>query len=92
MIQNMSTFTCPACSHTTPIFTHGGVEHACSEHGIPFLGDIPLHANICHDADRGMPTVVAEPAGSERAKVFMKLADKVGDMIGLEDGGLEKEQ
>ncbi|MCJ1470701.1 hypothetical protein MMC07_009348, partial [Pseudocyphellaria aurata] len=84
MIQNMSSFTCPVCSHTTPIFSPhshhggggGGVEHACSQHGIPFLGDIPLHASICDDADRGMPTVVAEPAGSERVEVFMKLAKK----------------
>lgn len=90
MIQNMSTFTCPACSHTVPIFSPhsrhgggGGVEHACTQHGIPFLGDIPLHASICDDADRGMPTVVAEPAGSERVEVFMKLAEKVGGMVGL---------
>lgn len=98
MIQNMSSFTCPACSHTTPIFSShprhggssssrsGGVEHACSQNGIPFLGDIPLHASICDDADRGMPTVVAEPVGSERAETFMKLAEKVGRMVGLGDG------
>lgn len=90
MIQNMSSFMCPACSHTTPIFAPrhhknhpGGVEHACSQHGIPFLGDIPLHPSICDDADRGMPTVAAEPPGSERAEVFITLAERVGGMIGL---------
>jgi ATP-binding protein involved in chromosome partitioning len=46
------------------------------------LGDIALHASICDDADRGKPTVVAEPE-SERAKAFMAIADEVGAKIGL---------
>src|SRR5882757_9610376 len=62
MVQNMSLFTCPHCHNSTHIFgSHSGVTHACEEHGINFLGDIPLHASICDDADRGKPTVVAEP-------------------------------
>ncbi|KAA8565589.1 hypothetical protein EYC84_009441 [Monilinia fructicola] len=51
-------------------------------HGIDFLGDIPLHASICDDADRGKPTVVAEPE-SERAKAFMSITELVGKKIGL---------
>lgn len=93
MIQNMSSFTCPACSHTTPIFAShhspgglSGVQHACAQHDMPFLGDIPLHPRICDDADRGMPTVVSEPPGSERVEVFMTLAEKVGGMVGLGEG------
>lgn len=30
-----------------------------------------------------MPTVVAEPAGSERVEVFMKIAEKLAAMIEL---------
>lgn len=82
MIQNMSLFTCPNCSQTTPIFGHEGVARACAQYNIPFLGDIPLHAKICDDADRGVPTVVAEP-GSERARVFLELARRIGEMVGL---------
>ncbi|KAM3069662.1 hypothetical protein ACMFMG_010382 [Clarireedia jacksonii] len=75
MIQNMSVFTCPHCHNSTHIFgSHSGVTHACEEHGIDFLGDIPLHASICDDADRGKPTVVAEP-DSDRAKAFMELTN-----------------
>lgn len=85
MVQNMSLFTCPHCQQSTHIFgSHSGVTHACSEHGIDFLGDIPLHATICDDADRGMPTVVSEPE-SDRAKAFMDVADIVGRKIGLSD-------
>ena len=83
MIQNMSLFTCPHCHNSTHIFgSRSGVTHACENHGIPFLGDIPLHASICDDADRGHPTVVAEPE-SDRAEAFMAIADEVGRKIGL---------
>jgi len=83
MVQNMSLFTCPHCQNSTHIFGPLlGVRHACEQHGIDFLGDIPLHASICADADRGKPTVVAEPE-SERAKAFMALSEEVGRKISL---------
>jgi ATP-binding protein involved in chromosome partitioning len=83
MVQNMSLFNCPHCHNSTHIFgSHSGVEKACQEHGINFLGDIPLHASICDDADRGKPTVVSEP-DSERTKSFMTISQRVGDLIGL---------
>lgn len=83
MIQNMSLFTCPHCNESTHVFgSHSGVTRACEEHGIDFLGDIPLHASICDDADRGMPTVVAEP-DSERAKAFMSISETVGKKLGI---------
>ena len=83
MVQNMSLFTCPHCQESTHIFgTHSGVTHACGEYGVPFLGDIPLHASICDDADRGKPTVVSEPE-SARAQAFMAIAKKVGEEINL---------
>lgn len=83
MIQNMSLFTCPHCHNSTHIFgAQSGVTKACEEHGIKFLGDIPLHASICDDADRGKPTVVSEPE-SDRAKAFMAIAEEVGTKIDL---------
>jgi ATP-binding protein involved in chromosome partitioning len=83
MVQNMSLFTCPHCHGSTHIFgSHPGVEKACQEHEIAFLGDIPLHARICDDADRGKPTVVSEPE-SERAKSFMAISQRIGEMVGL---------
>lgn len=85
MVQNMSLFTCPHCHNSTHIFgAHSGVTKACREHGIEFLGDIPLHASICDDADRGKPTVVAEPE-SERAKAFITIAEQVAKKIELFD-------
>ncbi|KAL8704518.1 MAG: hypothetical protein Q9201_002327 [Fulgogasparrea decipioides] len=82
MIQNMSVFTCPNCNHSTSIFGSEGVAQACSKHNIPCLGDIPLHASICDDADRGKPTVVAEPQ-SVRAQAFMDIAQSVARKVRL---------
>ena len=83
MVQNMSLFICPHCHNSTHIFgSHSGVEKACREHGINFLGNIPLHASICDYADRGKPTVVSEP-DSERTKSFITISQRVGDLIGL---------
>ena len=85
MIQNMAVFTCPHCHNNTNIFgSHSGVRNACEDHGVDFLGDIQLHASICDDADRGKPTVVAEPE-SGRAKSFMTIAEEVGRRIALFD-------
>jgi ATP-binding protein involved in chromosome partitioning len=48
--------------------------------GIKLLADIPLHASICEDADRGKPTVVAEP-DSTRAQVFKDLAGSLREQL-----------
>ncbi|RKF82073.1 Iron-sulfur protein IND1 [Golovinomyces cichoracearum] len=83
MIQNMALYECPHCQASSHIFGEkNGVIDMCNEHNVKFLGDIPLHARICDDADRGMPTVVAEPT-SNRAKIFVQIAENVGREVGL---------
>ena len=82
MIQNMSVFICPHCSQLTHIFGSEGVRLQCLANSIDFLGDIPLHANICKDADCGRPTVVSEPS-SARAQLFLGMAEVIGRKIGL---------
>ncbi|KAL8800898.1 MAG: hypothetical protein Q9200_007103 [Gallowayella weberi] len=80
MIQNMSVFICPHCDHSTHIFGSEGVTQACAKHNVPFLGDIPLHASICDDADKGKPTMVAEPS-SGRSRAFMAIAERIASAI-----------
>jgi len=82
MVQNMSLFKCPCCGHQEHIFGQDGVKHACEELDIKFLGDIPLHSKISSDADSGKPTVVSEP-GSDRAQVFIQLADQIAAIINI---------
>ncbi|KAF1807965.1 P-loop containing nucleoside triphosphate hydrolase protein [Eremomyces bilateralis CBS 781.70] len=83
LIQNMSVFICPHCSESTHIFGSGPLEKKCRELNLPLLGDIPLDGRICEDADRGMPTVVADPKGV-RAQAFGQIAQNIGELIGLD--------
>ena len=83
MVQNMSVFRCPGCGLETHVFGREGVRRRCKEEGIDLLGDVPLDARVCEDADRGKPTVVAEPE-SKRAEAFMGIAENIARKIGLE--------
>jgi ATP-binding protein involved in chromosome partitioning len=79
----MSTFICPTCSSSHPIFgSPAHIAKMCEDQNLRLLGEIPLHASICEDADRGMPTVVAEPY-SMRAKAFERIAATAGELVGL---------
>lgn len=83
MVQNMSVFRCPGCGLETHVFGKEGVRKRCREHGIDLLGDIPLDEKICEDADKGKPTVVAEPE-SARAKAYASIAQSILGKIGLQ--------
>ncbi|KAK5093783.1 hypothetical protein LTR70_001575 [Exophiala xenobiotica] len=52
---------------------------------IDLLGKIPLDPNICHDADAGKPTVVAEEASGKlvNTKYYESIASKVAQKVGL---------
>lgn len=83
LVQNMSLFTCPHCHGKTNVFgSNERVERLCNEHGMDFLGDIPLHPNIGDDGERGKPTVVSEPS-SDRASAFLQIAQTLLPKVGL---------
>jgi ATP-binding protein involved in chromosome partitioning len=76
MIENMASFECPHCHHTTPVFQAGGVEREAVKQNVPLLGSIPLNEGICADADSGRPSVVS--AGKDaRGQIFRDIADRV---------------
>ena len=76
VIENMSTYVCPHCSHASPIFGEAGGERLSAQYSIPFLGSLPLAATIRESADRGSPTVVAAPE-SPIALLYHDIAGKV---------------
>ena len=82
MVQNMSLFHCSNCGHEEHIFGFDGVKRTCEELDVKFLGDVPLHGQICKDTDAGKPTVVSEPE-SARAKAFKAIAEQVCEAINL---------
>ena len=46
IVENMSYFVCPSCSHESDIFGHGGGAALAEELGVPFLGRIPIYQPI----------------------------------------------
>lgn len=76
MIQNMSFFCCPNCNHSSFIFGKNGVSQRAEEMGLPLLGSIPLHTEICTTSDEGKPIVISDPE-STHAKIYMDIADKI---------------
>lgn len=65
LIENMSTFVCPACQTSTPIFGHGTIRQAADGMAIPFLGEIPIDLAIREGGDSGRPIVEAFPASPQ---------------------------
>jgi len=64
IIENMALHCCSQCGHIEHIFGSGGGQEMSDRYGVPLLGSLPLDIRIREQADRGEPTVVAEPSGA----------------------------
>ena len=83
IIENMSTFTCPHCGKGTDVFRRGGGERMSREFGVPFLGAIPLDADIVTSGDEGRPIVLEKPK-SVAAMAYLAIATELaGRLQGL---------
>jgi ATP-binding protein involved in chromosome partitioning len=61
LVENMSSFACPACGELTPLFGAGGGAQVAANNNLPLLGSLPLDIRIREETDGGKPTVAAEP-------------------------------
>lgn len=57
IIENMSGFTCPVCSHHVEIFGSGGGKVIADKFNIPFLGSLPIEKTILEAGDNGKPFI-----------------------------------
>ena len=75
LVENMAWFT-PAAhpQERYYIFGREGAKMLASELNVPLLGQIPLVADICEQADLGSPIALAD---SVEGEAFMQLADNV---------------
>ena len=80
LVENMSTFVCPACGVATDIFGHGGAERAAAAAGIAFLGALPLDLRVRLASDAGSPPAAAEGV---IADAFAALAERVAAGLSL---------
>ncbi len=80
IVENMRTFTCPHCGENTDIFRQGGGERMSQELGVPFLGALPIDADVVTCGDEGRPIVVAQPT-SVSAKVYAAIAAALVEQV-----------
>lgn len=80
IVENMSTFICPNCGTRSDIFGHGGARAEAERLGVPFLGEVPLHASIREKSDLGLPVVATEPDGPHAA-AYLAIAAAVRDQL-----------
>ncbi len=89
VIENMSGFTCAHCGETTDVFRRGGGERMSQQLQVPFLGAIPLDAEIVTGGDEGCPIVIARPE-SVAARAYGALAAQLEEQLNNARGGVLK--
>ncbi len=82
IVENMAVYSCPNCGHVEHIFGADGGKKMAADHGVDYLGGLPLTMQIRQQADSGRPTVVAEPDG-EVAAIYKAVARQVAVKIAL---------
>jgi ATP-binding protein involved in chromosome partitioning len=80
IVENMSTFTCPHCGKSTDIFRRGGGERMSRQLEVPFLGTIPLDADVVTGGDEGRPIVVDKPK-SVTAQAYAAIAAALAEQL-----------
>ena len=86
IVENMSTFICPACGTRSDIFGHGGARREAERLGVAFLGEVPLHMAIRETSDAGRPVVATDPDGPH-AKSYRAIAERVREQLGGKGAG-----
>ena len=61
VVENMSYHLCRQCGHRHEIFAHGGGARYAAELGVPFLGELPITAELREGGDTALPLVAIHP-------------------------------
>jgi ATP-binding protein involved in chromosome partitioning len=80
LVENMSGFVCAHCGEVTDIFGKGGGEGYAADHGVDFLGAVPLDVTVRQGGDVGVPAVAQKqggPAAAALEHVARAIAGKV---------------
>ena len=80
IVENMSYFVCSACGARHEIFGHGGARAEAQKFGVPFLGEVPLDADLRYRSDVGEPVMASSPASS-LAGIYKDIAGRVWDAV-----------
>ncbi|MFZ9520070.1 MAG: Mrp/NBP35 family ATP-binding protein [Silvanigrellaceae bacterium] len=85
VVENMSSFHCPACGVESEIFGQGGAEKVSHRFEVPVLGHVPLTGELRQAGDAGQPLTMID--GHPMRMRFAEIAEKsVQRLIELEKG------
>ncbi len=76
VVENMSGFVCPKCGEVTQILPSGGGKRIAEDMHVPFLGSIPMDAQIAEACDNGRVFIHHYAAGST-AKIMQKIIEPI---------------
>jgi ATP-binding protein involved in chromosome partitioning len=89
IIENMSYFVCNACGARHEIFGHGGARDEAEKLGVPFLGEVPLDAELRQRSDLGEPVTALAPA-SGLAGVYNDIAGRIWDAVSARQNAMKQ--
>jgi len=84
VVENMALHVCSKCGHMEHIFGQGGGERLAREYHTQVLAELPLDISIRQQADKGEPTVAADPE-SKVSLIYRSMARRLG--AGLAERG-----
>ncbi len=80
VIENMSGFVCPHCGQRTDIFSTGGGKLMAEQMDVPFLGPIPIAAEVVALSDEGKPIVGPDSPQAVREAFESVVGALVGEL------------
>ncbi|MGV3519297.1 Mrp/NBP35 family ATP-binding protein [Luteitalea sp.] len=83
LVENMSYFACPSCSHETDLFGRGGGQRLADELTVPFLGAVPIAEPVRAGGDIGMPIVLSAPEHVV-ARAINTVAEQVAAQVSIQ--------
>ncbi len=90
LVENMTAFACPHCGELTEIFGRGGGERFCQEHGLDYLGGVPLDVTVRQGGDVGVPAVAQREPGPA-ARALTAVAGAVAARMSVRAAGADQQ-
>jgi ATP-binding protein involved in chromosome partitioning len=64
VVENMTALACPHCGEPIELFGRGGGERFTRDHGLEYLGGVPLDITVRQGGDVGVPAVAQREPGA----------------------------
>ena len=77
VVENMSGFACPHCGKKISIFGSGGGKIMAHQMGVPFLGEIPLDAQMVEMGDKGRLYALMDNTDLEINKGYEEIVEGI---------------